>query len=440
MAHTLLAELPNRKLTVLHNGVKVASWQDDSLGDRVYFGIGIAAGSNSDPIGKAGLTHFTEHNLSSTTTEHAIRRMGGWIDLSTSRKDMSTTAGVFTCQFISQFKQVVQDLKTPDFRQARMEVERNRILREIAERGFLTNMATLQLACRNMPYNTHPILGSTESVKSITAQDVRTHWQNIFQPERITVGMISNVSHATAIALAEEHFGGMSNTGSVIHENNSPFYPATLVRNAFNPEVQASVIFKLPETNPVMGTLIANLLGSIPDLSIVEEISRRRGLVYDSSVQAKTTGTQHTLNLDYLFEARHASEIGAVVSEKTRNLALHLTPHHLATSAEYDRFCTLEQKPSPAVALRTLLNSAMLRSELPLTPAEDLARTVMPSFDEVRCIANYMFKQPPAVAISSRDGIGFMQDLRPDFELPPLPQRKGSAFGNMMRKLAHRLP
>ena len=160
----------------------------------VALGIYVAAGSADEAPGERGATHFLEHLLfrksrrrSGAAIARMTDRLGGECDAYTT-KDVVAFHARTTAERADEALDLLLDLTgEPAFTAADVDVERDVILEEMAEAKDLPEDFLHDSFLRRL-WPAHPlgapILGSEESVRSLSRTRLSRRFRAIFRPER----------------------------------------------------------------------------------------------------------------------------------------------------------------------------------------------------------------------------------------------------------------
>ena len=163
----------------------------------VALGIYVAAGSADEAPGERGATHFLEHLLfrrsrrrSGAAIARMTDRLGGECDAYTT-KDVVAFHARTTAERADEALDLLLDLTgEPAFTAADVDVERDVILEEMAEAKDLPEDFLHDSFLRRL-WPAHPlgapILGSEESVRSLSRTRLSRRFHAIFRPERTLV-------------------------------------------------------------------------------------------------------------------------------------------------------------------------------------------------------------------------------------------------------------
>ncbi len=195
--------------TVLPNGLTVLS--EHMPGVRsVALGAWVRAASLHESRAQMGISHFLEHMVfkgserrSAKDIALALESLGGSLDAYTAREHTSFQARVLD-EHLPQAADVLFDLMfRPAFREADMELERGVILEELAMVEDTPDDIVFEVHGEAL-WGAHPhgysILGSNETVESLTISDLRALHRRAYRPERVIVAAAGNVTHDQLLA------------------------------------------------------------------------------------------------------------------------------------------------------------------------------------------------------------------------------------------------
>jgi mitochondrial-processing peptidase subunit beta len=137
--HTAILAAPETRVTTLPNGLRVAT--ESSLAARTAtVGVWIDAGSRYESEEAAGVAHFVEHMLFKGTSKRSaaqleveIENMGGHLNAYTSREQTAYYAKVLDKDVPRAMEVLADILQNSNLDEARIERERDVILREMEE-------------------------------------------------------------------------------------------------------------------------------------------------------------------------------------------------------------------------------------------------------------------------------------------------------------------
>lgn len=180
-------------------------------------GVWVGVGSRDEGSSVAGAAHFLEHLLfKSTPTRSAVQiaqavdAVGGELNAFTAREHTCYYAHVLDSDL-----ELAVDLVADVVLRGRcvaddVEVERDVVLEEIAMRDDDPEDTLGDVFLAAM-FGDHPlgrpVIGSAESISTMTRSQLHSFHLRRYTPERMVVAVAGNVDHDHVVALVKEHFG-----------------------------------------------------------------------------------------------------------------------------------------------------------------------------------------------------------------------------------------
>ena len=282
--------------TTLANGVRVVTGEMTGVRSAsliFYFDVG----SRLEQAEYQGMSHFLEHMLFKGTPKRpdpimisqAIEGIGGVLNAGTGRESTSYWAKVPSTHYAMAFEVLADIIQNSVIDPAEIDKERSVIIEEI--RSTLDAPEDLvhdvideviwgeQNAGRS-------IAGSEGTVTAIDRERMHSFWRRNYRPDRLVIASGGDVTHAQAVALAEEHFAGLTAAGEPDAPDNSASDQKELrVRLVERDTEQAHLCIGMPalpyvtDRRYVQGTIEA-ILSSGMSSRLFQEIREKRGLVY----------------------------------------------------------------------------------------------------------------------------------------------------------------
>src|SRR5215831_7066135 len=203
------------KKSVLDNGTTVLI---DRMQDVRSFALGffVRAGSGDEPPSKRGISHFLEHVLFKRTRRRStvqiareIDRLGGDVDAFTTKEYTGFYVHTLDSRFSEALDLMGDVVLSPAFDSEDIEVERGVILDEIGEANDNPDDVVHELFVRSF-WRTHPlgapILGTAETVGSITLGDLYRYYAQRYRPENLIVSVAGHVPARECLSRIEALF------------------------------------------------------------------------------------------------------------------------------------------------------------------------------------------------------------------------------------------
>ena len=177
----------------------------------------MGVGSRDEGHSVAGAAHFLEHLLfKSTPTRSAVQiaqavdAVGGELNAFTAREHTCYYAHVLDTDLELAVDLVADVVLRGRCAAEDVEVERDVVLEEIAMRDDDPE-DTLGDVFLSAMFGTHPVgrpvIGSIESISTMTRTQLHSFHVRRYTPERMVVAVAGNVDHDEVVALVQEHFG-----------------------------------------------------------------------------------------------------------------------------------------------------------------------------------------------------------------------------------------
>ncbi|MCP9276161.1 M16 family metallopeptidase [Mycolicibacterium arenosum] len=202
--------------TTLPGGLRVITEYVPSV-RSASVGVWVGVGSRDEGPSVAGAAHFLEHLLfKSTPTRSAVQiaqsvdAVGGELNAFTSREHTCYYAHVLDTDLELAVDLVADVVLRGRCAVEDVEVERDVVLEEIAMRDDDPE-DTLGDVFLSAMFGEHPVgrpvIGSVESISSMTRSQLHSFHTRRYTPERMVVAVAGNIDHDRVIALVREHFG-----------------------------------------------------------------------------------------------------------------------------------------------------------------------------------------------------------------------------------------
>ncbi len=286
--------------TVLPSGLRIVTEEIPGVRSAAY-GIWVNVGSRDESPKVAGASHFLEHLLfkgtktrSALDISSSIEAVGGEMNAFTSKEYTCFYARVIDTDLPLAID-VISDLITSSVARAEdVESERKVVLEEISMRDDDPSDLVHELFGETFYGDTplgRPILGTVESIKSLSRNSIFNYYKKRYLPQDIVVAIAGNIKHQKVVdhvirAMSQDSFLDTPKEAFKIRSNS----PA---RRSQNREIgvmnrkteQAHLFLGMPgvarddHRRFAMGVLSAALGGGMSS-RLFQEIREKRGLAY----------------------------------------------------------------------------------------------------------------------------------------------------------------
>jgi predicted Zn-dependent peptidase len=281
--------------TTLPNGVRVVTSRMSHVHSASLIFL-YTVGARYEEDHQSGVSHFIEHMLFKGTEKRPdpaiisgqIEGVGGIINASTGREGTNYWVKVPAEHLESSFDVLADIVRNSLFLEEEMEKERFVIVEEIHgvndTPDDLVHDLIDEVVWDGQPVG-RSILGTVDTVESLSADDLRNFMHQHYRPERMVIAAAGKVDHNHVVELTERAFGdlepGIGDVCGLTTFNQT----APRVRLLERPTEQAHLCIGHPalpytdERRYVQGT-IDSILSSGMSSRLFQEIRERRGLVY----------------------------------------------------------------------------------------------------------------------------------------------------------------
>lgn len=202
----------------LPNGLRIVHQQVDSpVG---YCGIAVNAGSRDESADKFGIAHFVEHTIFKGTKRrksghinNRMERVGGELNAYTAKEE-TMVYSIFPSMHYERAIELLGDLILNSiFPHNELEKEREVVLdeidsyRDMPSEAIYDDYEDLIFLGNGLGHN---ILGTDETLKSMTSEDCRRFLDYLYVPSNMVFFSLGNIDFARLCRYVERHFGGMN--------------------------------------------------------------------------------------------------------------------------------------------------------------------------------------------------------------------------------------
>ena len=289
------ADAPPRR-TTLPNGLTVLSAPVPRV-RSVAFGAFVRAGSLHESRARMGIAHLLEHMVFKGTPTRTARQLsldvetlGGSLDAYTTREYTSYQARLLA-EDLRVAADVIGDLVfRPLLRDEDLALERNVILEEIGTMEDTPDDLVFELH-NALLWGDHPhgysILGTRESVSSLTGDDLRALHSRAYHPAHIVVTAAGAVEHDQLVeTLLDTGWGDVPGGDPAPLVTVRPTFEAPAYKHVANRELtQTHVVFGAPgvsHADPRRDALalVSTVLGGGMSSRLFQTVREELGLAY----------------------------------------------------------------------------------------------------------------------------------------------------------------
>lgn len=408
---------PGVRRTVLPGGVRVVTEHVPGVRSAAV-GVWVGVGSRDEQPSVAGAAHFLEHLLfKATPTRSALEiaelvdGIGGELNAFTSKEHTCFYAHVLDDDLPIAIEVVSDVVLRGRCLSGDVDVERQVVLEEIAMRDDdpedLLGDSLLTALYGNHPIG-RPIIGSVESIESMTRNQLHSFHVRRYTPPRIVVAVAGNIEHEHTVELVRRAFAGHLDDSagpaprregrlnlrstpalSIIERDNEQAHLTLGVRSFGRHDGRR---WALSVLNAAVGGGLSSRL--------FQEVREKRGLAYSVYSGTDTFADAGAFSVYAGCQPENLGEVASVVREVLADVA---------TNGISDAECSRAKGSLRGGLVLGLEDTGSRmhrigRSELGYgrhwSLTETLERIASVSNDEVRAVAAEVLRQPFAVAVA----------------------------------------
>ena len=282
----------NRKRSVIENGVRIIS-ERLSFSRSVSIGIWINIGSRDDPIGKEGISHFIEHMLFKGTKKRSaldiakeFDQMGGFSNAFTSKEITCFHAKVLKDNLKDIIELLADIILNSTFNPLELYKEKEVILQELSMVEDCPDEYIHEIFPRFYWPNHglgHSILGTKESISSITNESLKQFIWDSYRGSRIIVAAAGDIEHSYLVELINKTFSKIPKGSGPKRKPAPP--PKIGIKICHKDLEQAHFILggyapTAGDIDKLLYSVFNVILGSSMSSRLFQEIREKRGLSY----------------------------------------------------------------------------------------------------------------------------------------------------------------
>lgn len=338
--------------TVLTNGLTVITGENP-VADIVAARIFVRVGTCYETRSQAGLfsllasllTKGTQR-LSAFDIADQIESVGASLGTDAAADYSILSLKTVTADFESILALAAHILREPSFPANEIELERRltlQSLRSMQEQPFTVAYNALRQAM----YGDHPYalssLGTEDTVKAVTREDLQRAHETYFRPDNMVVSIVGRITHDYALALVDQVLGDWQVPAQALPPLRFPALPTDPIRVITPQETNQSIVMVGYPADRVKSPaypalkLLNTYLGNGLSSRLFVELREKRGLAYDVSAFYPT-------RLD-------ASQFVAYIGTSPENSEIALD----GLCYEVERLCTTDLTPEELQASKNKL-------------------------------------------------------------------------------------
>ena len=256
-------------------------------------GVWIASGSRFENRETSGISHFIEHMLFKGTEKRTaldiaeqMDEIGGILNAYTSKEYTCFYARALDTHVPTAFDIIADMLTCPKLSENDLETEKGVIIEEI---GMYEDSP--EDVCIDGLYGSvwpdnmlgANILGTRETVKAMTTENLRDYMKKMYVPERMVAAFSGSFNRDEIIGMCEKYFGGMQNTNNPMKSEPVEYHQSVYtIKKDFE---QTQIALGLPglsigDENRFALSILHSIMGNSSSSRLYQRLREDLGLVY----------------------------------------------------------------------------------------------------------------------------------------------------------------
>ena len=307
-------------------------------------GIWVNVGSRDETPSVAGASHFLEHLLFKGTKSRTAMEISSQIE-SVGGEMNAFTGKEYTCFYARVIDKdfpmavdVISDLITSSKVTAfDVDAERNVVLEEIAMRDDDPSDLIHDLFLETYYGDTHlgrPILGTVDSIKTMSRNAVFNYYKKKYQPEDLVVAVAGNVKHKEVVksveqALSKDGFLDVPGAAPRVRESQSIKASGSgTVGLLYKKSEQAHILLGVAgvarnDERRFALSILASALGGGMSSRLFQEIREKRGLAYSVYAYVQQFAGSGSLAFYAGCQPNKAEEVIKIIRSITEDVAVN---------------------------------------------------------------------------------------------------------------------
>lgn len=278
--------------TTLPNGLRVITETMPSL-RSVAMGCWVDTGTRDENGNEAGVSHFLEHLLFKGSEKLSAREVNETLDAIGAESNAFTSkeATCYWTRLMDQDLAVGMDvlseiIQRPAFRMREIDSERQVVVEEINMNEddptdvVFENFTTAVFAGHPLQ---EPVLGTRESIRSMTRDDIHGYWKRRYGAGSLVVAAAGSVDHDAVVEMVTQRFADWS--GHPVDHDTAPAEVVPRINLTRRETEQAHLILGGPglarsDERRWAFEVLNHVMGSGMSSRLFREVREERGLAY----------------------------------------------------------------------------------------------------------------------------------------------------------------
>lgn len=280
------------EIITLENGLRIVLEKGDNA-KTCSMVIWIGSGSSFETPETAGYSHFMEHMIfkgskkrSSLDIAVEMDEIGGYLNAYTAREATCFYARTLSEHMPKALDIICDMVRNPRLDESDIEIEKGIIKEEIAmyedDPEDICTDTFYENVWQGSPLSFN-ILGTMQTVDSVTKEHLVEHLNRFYVPERTVISISGNFDKEKALEICKSYFSQAENTGFALNPSTAEYH--THICTIEKDFKQNQLILGFPgvpvtDSRREAALLISSILGGTPSSRLFQHIRENLGLVY----------------------------------------------------------------------------------------------------------------------------------------------------------------
>ncbi len=346
------------QLTTLDNGLRIASEHLPTV-ETATICFSFNAGARQETTAQHGLAHLLEHMAFKGTPTRNARQIaeafddiGGAVNAYTSMEKTVYYARVLKEHLPVAVEILADILRNSQFEEKELKREQEVIVQEIGMHHDTPEDLVFD-SLHEVAFGKHPlgqsILGTPESVRGFTADDLRNFTDTHYHASSCVISAAGNLQHDALTELLEKHFSGISNKPA--QPIFAPEFHAGEQQTIRDDLEQMQVMMAFKGITPdddlyYAAQLLTTLFGGGMSSRLFQQVREKRGLAYSVSSFLSSYCDMGLFGIYAATSADKKEELLEVLHKETRKLLQGVSEKELQRAKNQQKAALLMRRES----------------------------------------------------------------------------------------------
>jgi len=415
------------KISTLECGLRVVTETNCHV-ETLSVGVWVDVGARYEETRNLGISHLLEHMVFKGTTGRSatgiaeeIEAVGGHLNAYTSREHTSFYSRVLKDDVELAMDILADILLDSQFPEDELKREQEVVLQEIGQvQDTPDDLIFDHLQSTAFPNQAlgRPILGTVESVSSITRADLQKYMAGHYHGGNMVLAAVGNLDHDSFKALAEKYFASLKSGSGKTSE--PAVYGGGELRDAKELE-QLHVALGFESTSYhdpdyFAAQLYTAILGGGMSSRLFQEVREKRGLsysVYAFNMTLKETGL---MSIYAGTGSEHINELLAVIGREMKSLAGNVGEAELNRAKAQLKTALLTNLENTSGRAEQLARQMLIFDRV-FPTAELVERINAVDLETLNRVAGKILKSPVSLAgIGGMNGMAALDKIQENFQ------------------------